>query len=125
MAVKNQVKSIEFDEHDGNFIKQLAKDIGCRYSKGNELSYKLNKFDSDVNGEMGVFVWVHKQENDSLWISTRKIWVEQAKAMAGKKASGINCFPIDHQPTEDNVIFNTKDNYLKTVSVLKQVNKMR
>ena len=127
MAVKNQTRTIEFGEQDEGFIKQLAKDIGCHYSRANERTYNLNKFDSGVHHEMGVFAWVHKEEDDCFWISTRKIWVEEAKAkvLSGRKASGLNCFPRDTQHAGDSVSFNTKDGYDKTVSVLKLINKMR
>ena len=127
MPAKNKTKTIEFGEQDEGFIKQLAKDIGCHYSKANERTYNLNKFDSDVHGEMGVFAWVHKEDNDCFWISTRKIWVEEAKAklLAGRKASGINYFLRDTQHAEDSVCFDTKDGYTKTVGVLKLINKGR
>ena len=125
MTAKN--KTIEFSEQDKGFIKQLAKDIGCHYFKANERTYNLNKFNSDIRSEMGVFAWVHKEENDCFWISTRKIWVEEAKAkvLAGIKASGINCFPRDTQHAEDSVSFDTQDGYQKTVSALRLVNKVR
>ena len=127
MPATNKTKTIEFAEQDEGFIKQLAKDIGCHYSKANKRTYNLNKFDSDVHGEMGVFAWVHKEDNDCFWISTRKIWVEEAKAkvLTGRKASGLNCFPRDTQHAEDSVCFDTKDGYRNTVSVLKLINKIR
>jgi len=127
MSVKNKTKTIEFGAQDEGFIKQLAKGIGCHYSKANERTYTLNKFNSDVQSEMGIFAWVHKEETDCFWISTRKIWVEEAKAkvLAGRKASEINCFPRDTKRAEDSVSFDTKDGYSKTVSVLKLINKMR
>jgi len=125
MLAKNKTKTIEFGEQDEGFIKQLAKDIGCHYCKANERTYNLNKFDSDIHSEMGVFAWVHKEDNDCFWISTRKIWVEEAKAkvVAARKASGINCFPRDTKPAEDTVCFDTKDGYQKTVSALRLINK--
>ena len=127
MPVKNKIKTIDFGEQDEGFIKQLAKEIGCYYCKANERTYNLNKFDSDTHSEMGVFAWVHKEETGCFWISTRKIWVEEAKAkaLAGRRASGINCFPRDTKHTEDSVSFDTKDGYQKTVSVLRLVNKLR
>ena len=125
MPVKNPTRIIEFDEQDEGFIKQLAKDIGCHYCKANERTYNLNKFASDIHSEMGVFAWVHKEDNNCFWISTRKIWVEEAKAnvLAGGKASGINCFPRDTQPAEDTVCFDTQDGYQKTVRALGLINK--
>jgi hypothetical protein len=127
MPVKSKTRTIEFGEQDESFIKKLAKDIGCHYCKANERTYNLNKFDTDIHSEMGVFAWVHKEEADCFWVSTRKIWVEKAKAkvLAGRKKSGINCFPRDKQHAEDSVSFNTQDDYQKTVSVLKLINKGR
>ncbi len=125
MPVKNKTKTIEFGEQDEGFIKQLAKDIGCYYCKVNERTYKLNRFDSDIHSEMGVFAWVHKEDDNCFWISTRKIWVEEvkAKALAGGKASEIICFPRDTQHAEDSVSFDTKDDYQKTIRALSLINK--
>ena len=127
MPAKNKTKTIEFSEQDEGFIKQLAKDIGCHYFKANERTYNLKKFDSDIHSEMGVFAWVHKEDNDYFWISTRKVWVEEAKAkaLAGRKASGITCFPRDTQHAEDSVCFDTQDGYQKTIRVLRIINKVR
>ena len=127
MPVKTKTKTIEFGEQDKGFIKQLAKDIGCHYCKANGRTYNLNKFDSDIHSEMGVFAWVHKEDNDSFWISTRKIWGEEAKAkvLASRKTLGINCFPRDTQHAEDSVSFDTKDGYQKTVRALRLINKVR
>lgn len=125
MITKKLRRTIEFTQQDEDFIKQLARDIGCHYSKANERTYNLNKFATDVLGEMGVFAWVHKEENDYFWVATRKIWVEEAKAkvLAGKKKAGLNCFPRDIQHAEDSVCFDTKGDYLKTVEVLHLINK--
>jgi hypothetical protein len=127
MIVKMPTKKVIFDEHDEDFIKQLAKDIGCHYCKANERTYSLNKFKSAVHGEMGVFGWVHKEEDDYFWVATRKIWVEaaKAKALAGRKKSTISCFTRDIQHADDSVSYDTKNDYLKTVSSLKLINKMR
>ena len=127
MAVKNKTKTTVFGEQDETFIKQIAKDIRCHYSMANEHTYNLNKFKSDVKSEMGVFAWVHKEDNNCFWISTRKIWVEEAKAkvLASRKTLGINCFPRDTQHAEDSVSFDTKDGYQKTVSALRLINKVR
>jgi ABC-type sugar transport system substrate-binding protein len=118
---------MEFVEQDEDFIKKLAKAIGCYYSKANERTYNLNRTDSDVQGKMGVFAWVHKEENDYFWVATRKIWVEQAKAKAisGRKKSRINYFSRDTQHAEDSVCFNMKDDYQKTIRALSMINKMR
>ena len=116
---------MEFGEQDEDFIKKFAGDIGCHYSKANERTYNLTKFDSDVHSEMGVFAWVHKEDRDYFWVATRKIWVEEAKAkaQASRKKSGINCFSRDTQHAEDSVCFNIKDDYQKTVRVLSMINK--
>ena len=127
MPAKTKTKTIEFGEQDEGFIKQLAKDIGCHYCKANERTYNLNKFDSDINIKMGVFAWVHKEGNDCFWISTRKIWVEEAraKALADRKTSGISCFPKNTEHAEDSVTFNTQNGYRKTVSALRLINELR
>ena len=118
---------MEFGEADEIFVKQLARDIGCHYNKLNPRTYSLTRVNSAVNGEMGVFAWVHKEENDYFWVATRKIWMEQAKAkaIAGRRASKAECFPRDFQHADDSVSFDTRDSYDKTVSSLKLINKMR
>ena len=120
MVAKKLRRTMEFNEQDEDYIKKLAKDIGCLYSKANERTYNLNKFKSGIKGEMGVFAWVHKEEKDCFWVATRKIWVEQAKvkALSSKKMSGLNCFPRDNEHAEDSVCFYTKDEYQKTIRAL-------
>ncbi|MFH1169084.1 MAG: hypothetical protein V1691_00180 [Chloroflexota bacterium] len=127
MPTKNPTKRIEFGEQDEGFVKKLAKDIGCYYCKANERTYNLNKFNSDIQSEMGVFAWVHKEEQNYFWVATRKIWVEEAKAksLAGRKTSATNCFPSDTQTGEDSVCFGTGAGYLNTVKALKLINKLR
>jgi hypothetical protein len=127
MLEKKPKRTIEFGEQDEDFIKKLAGDIGCHYSKANERTYNLNKFKSDIQGEMGVFAWVHKEEKNFFWVATRKIWVEEAKAkaLAGRKKSGISCFPRDTQHAEDSVCFDTKNDYQNTVRALSLINKAR
>jgi hypothetical protein len=127
MIINKPTKKMEFDEQDEDFIKKLAKDIGCHYCKANERTYSLNKFKSAIHGEMGVFGWVHKEESNYFWVSTRKIWVEnaRAKALASRKKSTVSCFSRDTQHADDSVSFDTKNDYLKTVSTLKLINKMR
>jgi hypothetical protein len=127
MTVKMPTKKMEFGEQDETFVKQLAKDIGCHYRKANPRTYCLNKFKSDIQGEMGVFAWVHKEQEDYFWVATRKIWIEaaRAKAVARSKMSKPSCLPRDIQHADDSVSFDTKDNYDKTVSSLKMVHKMR
>ena len=125
MITKQPRRTMEFEGQDEDFIKKLAGDIGCHYFKANERTYNLNKFKSDIQGEMGVFAWIHKEAKDYFWVSTRKIWVEQAKAkaLAGKKISGINYFPRDNQHAEDSVCFDTNNDYQKTVKVLSLLKK--
>jgi len=125
--IKKPIKKMGFLEQDESFVKQLAKDIGCHYSKANERTYSLNKFGTDVQGEMGAFAWVHKEEKDYFWVATRKIWIEQAraKANAGKKTLKIGCLPRDIQHGEDSVSLDTRDSYQKTVGSLRLINKMR
>jgi hypothetical protein len=127
MIDKKPGRTINFCEQDEEFIKQLARDIGCHYSKANERTYNLNKFDSDVHSETGVFAWVHKEENDHFWVATRKIWVEEArvKVLTAGKKSGINCFPRDTQHAEDSVCLNMKADYQKNVKILSLINKGR
>ncbi len=117
---------MEFGVQDEDFIKKLAGDIGCYYFKANERTYNLNKFKSDIHGEMGVFAWVHKEDSDYFWVATRKSWVEQArvKALGGRKI-GSGCFHRDTQHAEDSVCFDTKGDYLNTVKALSLVNKVR
>jgi hypothetical protein len=125
MIAKQPRRTMGFGEQDEDFIKKLAGDIGCHYSKANERTYNLNKFKTAIQGEMGVFAWVHKEDRDYFWVATRKTWVEQAKAkaQAGRKMSGVSCFPRDNQHAEDSVCLNTKDDYQKTVRVLSLINK--
>lgn len=124
MTVKKPRRTIEFGEQDEDFIKKLAGDIGCYYFKANERTYNLKKFKSDIQGEMGVFAWVHKEDMDYFWVATRKSWMEQAraKALAGKKY-GLSCFPRDTQLAEDSVCFDAKNDYLNTVKALSLINK--
>jgi hypothetical protein len=124
---KMPTKKMEFGDQDESFIKQLAKDIGCHYSKANPRTYSLNKTDSDVHGEMNVFAWVHKEESNYFWVATRKIWIEAArdKANAGRKSSKPSCLPRNNQHQDDSVCLDARDNYDKTVSSLKMVHKMR
>jgi len=125
MIAKQPRRTMEFGEEDEDFIKKLAGDIGCHYSKANERTYNLNKLKSGVQGKMGVFAWVHKEERDYFWVVTRKIWVEQAKAkaLASKKMVGINYFPRDIQHAEDSVCFDMRDDYQKNVRALSLINK--
>jgi hypothetical protein len=125
MIARKPRRTMEFVEQDEDFIKKLAGDIGCHYSKANERTFNLKKYKSDIQGKMGVFAWVHKEDRDYFWVATRKVWVEQAKAkaMTGKNISGISCFPRDIGRAEDSVCFDTKDDYQKTVRALSLINK--
>jgi hypothetical protein len=119
-------KTVEFTKQDESFVKRLADDIGCYYAKANVRTYNLNKFNSDIRSEMGVFAWIHKEANDCFWISTRKIWVEETKAriLARRKKSSINNFPRDTQHADDSVCFDINDDYQKTVRALSLINKL-
>jgi hypothetical protein len=125
MTAKKPRRTMEFGEQDEIFIKKLAGEIGCHYSKANERTYNLNRFKSDIQSEMGVFAWVHKEEKDYFWVATRKVWVEQAraKALTGKKVSGMKCLPRDTQHAEDSVCFDAKNDYQNTVMALNLINK--
>lgn len=127
MMIKRPMKKMAFAEQDEDFVKQLARDIGCHYCKANEHTYSLNKSSSNIHGEMGAFAWVHKEEKDYFWVATRKVWIEQAraKANAGRRALKMGCFPRDTQHAEDSVSLDTRDNYQNTVSSLRLINKMR
>ncbi len=121
------MKKMAFVERDEDFVKQLARDIGCHYARANDHTYSLNKFSSDVHSEMGAFAWVHKEEKDYFWVATRKIWMEQAKAKdnAGRRALKMGCFPRDNHHAEDSVSLDARVNYQNTVSSLRQISKMR
>jgi hypothetical protein len=127
MTVKMPSKKVEFGEQDENFVKQLAQDIGCYYHLANQRTYSLNKYKSKIQGKMGVFAWVHKEDDNYFWVATRKIWVEQAraKALASRKKSTGNCFSRDTQHADDSVSFDTRDNYENTVNSLKLINNLR
>jgi len=60
-------------------------------------------------------------------VATRKIWVEnaRARALAGKKVSGIKCLPRDTQRAQDSVCFDMKNDYQNTVMALSLINKAR
>jgi hypothetical protein len=127
MVMKPPTKKMEFSEQDEIFIKQLAEDVGCYYSKANPRTYILNKTDSAVPGEMDVFAWVHKEESNYFWVSTRKIWIEAARAKddADRKKTKPSCFPKDTQLANDSVSFDARGNYDQTVSSLKLVHQIR
>jgi len=125
---------MEFIEQDENFVKQLAKDIGCQYTKANPRTYSLIKNPSSVPGETGaglspqvVFAWVHKEDNNYFWVATRKAWIEAARVSddAGRKKSAAPCFGRNTQHQDDSVSFDMRGNYDKTILSLKLVHKMR
>lgn len=113
-----KIKITEFTEKDEDFIKQLARDIGCDYSKSNERTYNLNKCDAKIGKKLGIFAWVHK-EDDFFWIATRKTWIEEARsrAQATGVTAALSCF-INGIENGDSVSFNTKSGYEKTVKAL-------
>jgi len=126
MVAKKPTRTMEFTDQDEGFIRQLSGDIGCYYHKASGRTYSLNKCDSDIHGEMGVFAWVHKESEDYFWVTTRRVWMEEAKtsALAGGRASTMTCFPRDTQDG-DSVFLDTRDGYQKTVRALKLINKVR
>ena len=126
MVIRKPRRTLEFSERDEDFIRKLAGDIGCHYCKANGHTYSLQKATSGSVSGMGVFAWIHKEENEYFWVATRKIWVEEAKAkaLAGRKKRGINCFPRDKQHGEDSVCFDTKVDYDRTVEALSLINKL-
>ena len=126
MVTKKPTRTMEFTDQDEGFIKQLSGDIGCYYRKASGLTYSLNRSDSDINGIMGVFAWVHKEEDDYFWVTTRRAWMEEAKtrALAGGRAYPINCFPRDDHDG-DSVSLDARDGYQRTVRVLKLIKEVR
>jgi hypothetical protein len=127
MITKLPTKKMDFIEKDESFVKQLAKDIGCHFSKTNPRTYSLNKFVSAVQGEMGVFAWVHKENDNYFWVATRKIWIEAARAGTGigRAKRKPSCLPRNTMHADDSVSFDTRENYDKTVGSLKMILKMR
>ena len=125
-VTKQPARTIEFGEKDETFISKLAKDIGCYYRRANERTYNLNKCNSDINSEMGVFAWVHKEDDDYFWVATRKVWVEEARtsALASGKATRLTCFPKYAQPG-DSVCFDTRDGYQDAIRALRLINETR
>ena len=134
MPIKLPTRKMEFVEQDENFVKQLAADIGCYYSKANARTYSLTKNPSSVQGETGAdlghqvaFAWVHKEDNNYFWVATRKVWIEAARIQddAGRKNSAAPSFGRNTQHQDDSVSFDMRENYDKTVNSLKLVLKMR
>ena len=113
---------MEFTDQDEGFIRQLSGDIGCYYRKASGSTYSLNRSDSDINGKMDVFAWVHKQDDDYFWVATRRVWMEEAStsALAGGSASPMTRFPGDNHDG-DSVSLDAKDGYQKTVRLLKLI----
>lgn len=127
MIVKKPIRTIGFVEQDETFIKKLAQDIGCCYCKANEHTYKLNRSDSDDSSRISVFAWVHKEKDNHFWVTTRRVWVEEAKTraiVACEEASQIACFPRDYDRHADSICLDTKDNYEGTVRALKLINQV-
>lgn len=127
MTTKMPDKKLEFSESDEAFIKQLASDIGCYYSKANPRTFSLNRIKSTVQGEMGVFAWVHKEGDDYFWVSTRKIWIEAARAKAntGRRKTRPSVLPRDTRQADDSVSFDARYDYDRMVSSLKLICKLR
>lgn len=117
---------MKFTMQDEDFIRQLSRDIDCYYFKANERTFNLNKYNSDIRSEMGVFAWVHKEAEDYFWVTTRKVWVEEVKTktLEGGKALGTVCFPRDAQDG-DSVCFDARNGYQRTVRALRLINQVR
>jgi hypothetical protein len=134
MPLKSPVRKLEFVENDEQFVKQLAKDIGCNYSKANARTYSLTKNtpsqpdETDANPAAEVaFAWVHKEDNNYFWVATRKTWIEAARTQddAGRKKSAAPGFSRNTQHQDDSVSFDMRANYDKTIISLKLVYQMR
>lgn len=127
MINKMPSRTMEFLDQDEEFIQKFASAVGCYYFKANDRTYNLCKSDTDIPREMGVFAWVHKEEKEYFWVTTRKIWVEEAraKAAAGRKKQRAQYFPRDNQHAEDSVCFDMKFDYDKVVEALRLINKLR
>jgi hypothetical protein len=118
MKTEKQRKTVEFTDRDEDFIKQISKDIGCSYCKANKLTFNLSTFDTVIPGNTSIFAWVHKEETDYFWITTRKNWLDEARNKSRKTH-----FPMDIRGG-DCVYLDTRDNYNDTVRVLKLLNKI-
>lgn len=117
MKEEQQRKKIEFVEQDEAFIQKMSGDVGCYFRKANELTYILNTFKTEIPGKMGVFAWVHKEQDKTYWVSTRKLWLDEIKVkLTGiwrpRSAGNVDC-----------VYFDTKEGYQATVKILKLLNK--
>ncbi|MFC1872139.1 hypothetical protein ACFLYV_00245 [Chloroflexota bacterium] len=125
MTIKKPSKMTNFVECDEEFVRRLAKDIGCNYFKANERTFNLNQNNSDIPEANNIFAWVHKESHDYFWVATRKIWVEKAKAaqLLLRKKVGSSSFP-HYDKQGDGVCLNARDDYNKTVRALKLINKM-
>ena len=126
MTAKKPARTMEFTVQDEDFIRQLSSDIDCYYYQTDESTYNLNKCNSDIRSEMGVFAWVHKETEGYFWVTTRKVWVEEAQTRArdGGNAIGMPCFPRDAQDG-DSVCLDARNDYQQTVRVLKLINQVR
>jgi hypothetical protein len=126
MTEKMPTKKMVFELNDEVFVKQLAHDIGCHFSKANPHTYSLTRSLSAIQGEMGAFAWVHKESENYFWVATRKIWIEKARSAANtnRRRSRASCLPMNTHRADDSVSFDTRANYDKTVSSLKLIHKM-
>jgi hypothetical protein len=117
MKTERQRKSVEFTDQDEDFIKRISKDIGCSYCKSNKLTFSLSTFDTLIPNNTSIFAWVHKEETNDFWITTRKNWLDEAR-----NESQTTHFPSDIRGG-DCIYFDTKDSYDDTIRVLKLLNK--
>ena len=116
MKVEKTRKSLEFIEQDEEFIKQIAKDVGCHYCKTNKLTFYLSTLNTATPSKASIFAWVHKGDKESFWVATRKSWLDKAR-----NASNSTHFPLDIQDS-DTISFDTAENYDDTIRVLKLLN---
>jgi hypothetical protein len=125
MIAKQPARTLVFEEKDETLVSKLAADIGCHYSKANDRTYNLNRSGGTGQRIEGVFAWVHKEEKSCLWVSTRIIWVEQARTMVltASNKSGLNCFPKQDRHAQDSLSLDMREDYDKKVRLLMFINK--
>ncbi len=125
MIAKQPARTLVFEEQDEKLVSKLAADVGCHYSKANDRTFNLNRSGGTGQRQKGVFAWVHKEEKNCLWVSTRIIWVEQARTMvlAASNKSGLNCFPKQDRHAEDSLSLDLNQDYDKKVRLLTLINK--
>jgi len=81
MIAKKPIRTLEFGEQDEDFIKQLARDIGCHYCKANERTYNLNKFASDIHRGITCFPRDTQHAEDSVCFDTQDGYQKTIRAL--------------------------------------------